>query len=131
MLVFLVCCSDFLFHERCLCSVSKVAGKGASVIEYLIQVFFKRLGAIGVDNKQVGSYFTECYAFENNPLDGLHVLFPLLYFHAYGKDLGIVSIICGCTVSIDASLVHEINCLDISILRSESDFKTRFLLLML
>lgn len=37
---------------KCLCSVSKVAGKGASVIEYLIQVFFKRLGAIGVDNKQ-------------------------------------------------------------------------------
>ncbi|KAK3005952.1 hypothetical protein RJ639_017655 [Escallonia herrerae] len=37
---------------KCLCSVSKVAGKGAAVIEYLIQVFFKRLDALGFDNKQ-------------------------------------------------------------------------------
>ncbi|XP_057962405.1 sister chromatid cohesion protein SCC2 isoform X2 [Malania oleifera] len=40
---------------KCLCSVSKVAGKGSSVVEYLIQVFFKRLDALGLglDNKQV------------------------------------------------------------------------------
>lgn len=37
---------------KCLCSLSKVAGKGASVIGYLIQVFFKRLDALGFDNKQ-------------------------------------------------------------------------------
>ncbi|XP_042499640.1 sister chromatid cohesion protein SCC2-like [Macadamia integrifolia] len=37
---------------KCLCSLSKVAGKGASVVEYLIQVFLKRLDVLGVDNKQ-------------------------------------------------------------------------------
>ncbi|XP_059644870.1 sister chromatid cohesion protein SCC2 [Cornus florida] len=37
---------------KCLCSLSKVAGKGATVVEYLIQVFFKRLDALGFDNKQ-------------------------------------------------------------------------------
>ncbi|XP_052198157.1 sister chromatid cohesion protein SCC2 isoform X2 [Diospyros lotus] len=40
---------------KCLCSVSKVAGKGSAVVEYLVQVFFKRLDALGFDNKlQVG-----------------------------------------------------------------------------
>ena len=39
--------------DRCLCAVSKIAGKGATVVEYLIQVFFKRLDAQAVDNKQV------------------------------------------------------------------------------
>ncbi|XP_065632831.1 sister chromatid cohesion protein SCC2 isoform X2 [Quercus suber] len=38
---------------KCLCSVGKVAGKGATVIEYLIQVFFKRLDAQAIDNKQL------------------------------------------------------------------------------
>ncbi|KAF5735591.1 nipped-B-like protein isoform X3 [Tripterygium wilfordii] len=38
---------------KCLCSVSKVAGKGSTIIEYLIQVFFKRLDAPGTDNKQL------------------------------------------------------------------------------
>lgn len=38
---------------KCLCSVSKVAGKGASIVEYLIQVFFKRLDSLRVDNKQL------------------------------------------------------------------------------
>ncbi|KAJ4960537.1 hypothetical protein NE237_020447 [Protea cynaroides] len=37
---------------KCLCSLTKVAGKGASVVEYLIQVFLKRLDALGIDNKQ-------------------------------------------------------------------------------
>ncbi|KAF2313653.1 hypothetical protein GH714_012604 [Hevea brasiliensis] len=37
---------------KCLCSLSRVAGKGAAVVEYLIQVFFKRLDALGTDNKQ-------------------------------------------------------------------------------
>lgn len=45
----------FLF-SRCLCTVSKVAGKGARVVEYLIRVFFKRLDALGFDNKQVGAF---------------------------------------------------------------------------
>lgn len=40
---------------RCLCSVSKVAGKGSSVVEYLIQVFFKHLDSQGFENKQVSS----------------------------------------------------------------------------
>lgn len=35
--------------------MSRVAGKGAAIVEYLIQVFFKRLDALGTDNKQVGS----------------------------------------------------------------------------
>lgn len=33
--------------------MSKVAGKGASVIRYLIQVFFKRLDSLGFENNQV------------------------------------------------------------------------------
>ncbi|CAA3017388.1 nipped-B isoform X1 [Olea europaea subsp. europaea] len=37
---------------KCLCSVSKVAGKGAGIVEYLIQLFYKRLDALGFDNKQ-------------------------------------------------------------------------------
>lgn len=39
--------------------MSKVAGKGATVVEYLIQVFFKRLDAQAVDNKQVSCYLLE------------------------------------------------------------------------
>ncbi|XP_038880414.1 sister chromatid cohesion protein SCC2 isoform X2 [Benincasa hispida] len=38
---------------KCLCSLSKIAGKGAWVVEYLIQMFFKRLDSQGVDNKQL------------------------------------------------------------------------------
>ncbi|KAK1306486.1 hypothetical protein QJS10_CPA10g01957 [Acorus calamus] len=37
---------------KCLCSLCKVAGKGASMVEYLIQVFFKQLDGAKVDNKQ-------------------------------------------------------------------------------
>ncbi|KAL8471705.1 hypothetical protein ACS0TY_029084 [Phlomoides rotata] len=37
---------------KCLCSAGKVSGRGASVVEYLIQLFFKRLDALGFDNKQ-------------------------------------------------------------------------------
>ncbi|XP_031407003.1 sister chromatid cohesion protein SCC2 isoform X3 [Punica granatum] len=37
---------------KCLCSVTKVAGKGSSVIEYLVQVFFKHLDSQGVESKQ-------------------------------------------------------------------------------
>ncbi|KNA11489.1 hypothetical protein SOVF_134510 isoform B [Spinacia oleracea] len=40
---------------KCLCSLNKIAGgKGARLIQFLIQVFVKRLDALGVDNKQVG-----------------------------------------------------------------------------
>ena len=46
--------ANILSHHRCLCSAGKIAGKGAIVIEHLIQVFFKRLDAQPVDNKQVG-----------------------------------------------------------------------------
>ncbi|GAV65698.1 Cohesin_HEAT domain-containing protein/Nipped-B_C domain-containing protein [Cephalotus follicularis] len=38
---------------KCLCSVSKVAGKDATVVEYLIQVFFKHLDTQVADNKQL------------------------------------------------------------------------------
>jgi hypothetical protein len=34
--------------------VSKVAGTGAAILHYLIQLFFKRLDAQEVDNQQVG-----------------------------------------------------------------------------
>ncbi|KAL3844611.1 hypothetical protein ACJIZ3_002014 [Penstemon smallii] len=37
---------------KCLCSAAKIAGKGASVVEYLIQLFYKHLNALGFDNKQ-------------------------------------------------------------------------------
>lgn len=38
---------------KCLCSLNKIAGgKGARLIQFLIQVFVKRLEALGVDNKQ-------------------------------------------------------------------------------
>lgn len=37
---------------KCLCSVSKIAGKGAAVVEHLIQVFFKRLDTQAVENNQ-------------------------------------------------------------------------------
>ncbi|XP_020223012.1 sister chromatid cohesion protein SCC2 [Cajanus cajan] len=37
---------------KCLCSVSKMAGKGAAVVEQLIQYFFKCLDTQAVDNKQ-------------------------------------------------------------------------------
>ncbi|KAJ8530616.1 hypothetical protein K7X08_023497 [Anisodus acutangulus] len=37
---------------KCLCSVSKVAGKGSTIVEHLIQLFFKRLDALGFSNKQ-------------------------------------------------------------------------------
>lgn len=42
-----------IFYCRCLCSVTRVAGKGSSAVEYLIQVFFKHLDSHGVENKQV------------------------------------------------------------------------------
>ncbi|KAI9121027.1 hypothetical protein K1719_008060 [Acacia pycnantha] len=37
---------------KCLCSVGKIAGKGAGVVEHLIQVFFKRLDTQAVENNQ-------------------------------------------------------------------------------
>uniref|UniRef100_A0A6N2N2B1 Sister chromatid cohesion protein n=1 Tax=Salix viminalis TaxID=40686 RepID=A0A6N2N2B1_SALVM len=45
---------------KCLCSLSIVAAKGASVVEYLIQVFFKRLDAQGIDNKQLAGRSLFC-----------------------------------------------------------------------
>ncbi|KAJ4826096.1 Sister chromatid cohesion protein 2, partial [Turnera subulata] len=38
---------------KCLCSLSRVRGEGATVVEYLIHVFFKRLDAQGTGNKQL------------------------------------------------------------------------------
>ncbi|CAN1848073.1 Sister chromatid cohesion protein SCC2 [Linum perenne] len=38
---------------KCLCTLSRVAGKGASVVEFLIQLFFKRLDAQAFENKQL------------------------------------------------------------------------------
>lgn len=39
--------------SRCLCSLSKIAGKGSSIVEYLIHIFFKHLQGSGSDNMQV------------------------------------------------------------------------------
>ncbi|KAL8144455.1 hypothetical protein V2J09_017487 [Rumex salicifolius] len=39
---------------KCVCTVGKQAGKGAALVELLIQLFFKRLDATSDDNKQVG-----------------------------------------------------------------------------
>ncbi|GMH30203.1 hypothetical protein Nepgr_032046 [Nepenthes gracilis] len=38
---------------KCLCTVSKIVGKRGTLIEFLIQVFFKHLDALGLDNKQL------------------------------------------------------------------------------
>ncbi|KAJ6795400.1 nipped-B-like protein [Iris pallida] len=38
---------------RCLCSLSKIAGKGASLVEYLILLFFRHLQGSNIDNKQL------------------------------------------------------------------------------
>ncbi|KAL1205894.1 Sister chromatid cohesion protein SCC2 [Cardamine amara subsp. amara] len=45
---------------RCLCSVSKLAGKGVSIVEHLLQFFFKRLEAQGTDNKQIAGRSLFC-----------------------------------------------------------------------
>ncbi|MFS8031868.1 putative chromatin regulator PHD family [Helianthus anomalus] len=37
---------------KCLCSMSKVSGNGASVVGYLMQLFFKRLDSLGFNNIQ-------------------------------------------------------------------------------
>lgn len=42
--------------NRCLCSVSKIAGKGAGVVEHLIQFFYKRLDTQAVENNQVSCW---------------------------------------------------------------------------
>ncbi|XP_020095025.1 nipped-B-like protein isoform X2 [Ananas comosus] len=38
---------------RCLCSLSKIAGKGGYLVEYLVQIFFKHLLTPNFDNKQL------------------------------------------------------------------------------
>lgn len=38
---------------RCLCSLCKIAGKGSSLVEYLIQIFSKHLYGPSFDNKQL------------------------------------------------------------------------------
>lgn len=39
-----------------MCSAGKVAARGASIVEYLIQIFYKRLNALGFENKQVSNH---------------------------------------------------------------------------
>lgn len=40
---------------KCLCTLSKVAGKGGNAVDYLVQLFCKHLDSLGFDNeKQVG-----------------------------------------------------------------------------
>lgn len=57
-MIFKCLASNLPPSNRCLCALSKVAGKGATVVEHLIQVFFKLLEAQAVDNKQVGFVHT-------------------------------------------------------------------------
>ncbi|XP_019084191.1 PREDICTED: nipped-B-like protein [Camelina sativa] len=45
---------------RCLCSVSKLAGKGVSIVEHLLQFFFKRLEGQGSDNTQIAGRSLFC-----------------------------------------------------------------------
>ncbi|KAL0647848.1 hypothetical protein Bca4012_046139 [Brassica carinata] len=45
---------------RCLCSVSKLSGKGVSVVEHLLQFFLKRLEAQGSDNNQIAGRSLFC-----------------------------------------------------------------------
>ncbi|XP_077223251.1 PHD finger family protein isoform X2 [Tasmannia lanceolata] len=76
---------------KCLCSLGKIAGKGASLVEYLVQIFFKRLDGLGVDNKQ----------------QVLRSLFCLGVLIRYGNDL---------IVNCDNRNVHAVKC--ISLLKS-------------
>lgn len=71
---------------KCLCSLSKVAGKGATLVETLIQFFLKRLQALG---------------FDKNQLVG-RSLFCLGLLIRYGKELMMASV--GGNVHIDKSL---------------------------
>lgn len=45
--------ADYSLLSRCLCSLSKIAGKGGYLVEYLVQIFFKHLLTPNFDNKQV------------------------------------------------------------------------------
>ncbi|KAF8090173.1 hypothetical protein N665_0483s0012 [Sinapis alba] len=45
---------------RCLCSVSKLMGKGVSVVEHLLQFFFKRLESQGDDNNRIAGRSLFC-----------------------------------------------------------------------
>ncbi|KAL0728050.1 hypothetical protein Bca4012_024143 [Brassica carinata] len=45
---------------RCLCSVSKLMGKGVSVVEHLLQFFFKRLESQAADNNQIAGRSLFC-----------------------------------------------------------------------
>lgn len=67
-------------HPRCLCSLGKVAGKAASVIEYLIQVFFKRLDTQPADNKQVGGYNHELVSYVCSHFNFLSIWLPVCFF---------------------------------------------------
>ncbi|CAK7338590.1 unnamed protein product [Dovyalis caffra] len=81
---------------KCLCSLSRVAAKGASVLEYLIQVFFKRLDAQGIDNKQVFIYIFYGYNFISDPTREAatyFVLFESLSFQVILRTLGFVDFI--------------------------------------
>ncbi|PWA63918.1 Armadillo-like helical [Artemisia annua] len=61
---------------KCLCSLSKVAGKGAPVVGYLIQVFFERLGSLGFKNTQQVDRYLFCLGLlirYGSPLLGMSV----------------------------------------------------------
>ncbi|KAM3238424.1 sister chromatid cohesion protein SCC2 isoform X2 [Capsicum annuum] len=78
---------------KCLCSVSKVAGKGSAIIEHLIQLFFKRLDALGFSNKQqVGRSlfclgllirYSSCLLYASVSSNNLHVASSLNLFKKY------------------------------------------------
>ncbi|KAI8548414.1 hypothetical protein RHMOL_Rhmol07G0271800 [Rhododendron molle] len=85
--------------RRCLCSLSRVAGKGSAVVEYLIQVFFKHLDALGFDNKQ----FSLCSK-------TLELLGRIGHRESYGLALGLtflcVSIAIGDSLVTTVSVLH-------------------------
>ncbi|KAJ9173210.1 hypothetical protein P3X46_016372 [Hevea brasiliensis] len=80
---------------KCLCSLSRVAGKGAAIVEYLIQVFFKRLDALGTENKQLVCRSLFCLGllirYGNSLLRNFDVVSNLTLFKKYLRmeDFGI------------------------------------------
>ncbi|GAB4831731.1 hypothetical protein Ancab_005743 [Ancistrocladus abbreviatus] len=68
---------------KCLCSVSKLAGKGAALIDFLIQVFFKRLDASGLDNKQLVGRSLFCL--------GLLIRYGDSLLHDFNRSIDVLS----------------------------------------
>ncbi|KAL6498565.1 hypothetical protein OROHE_026506 [Orobanche hederae] len=78
---FVITLQPYLKSQRCLCFAAKISGKGTSVIEYIVQLFYKRLDALGFDNKQEEAWMSiTCMpyliALETDPYTEILALLP-------------------------------------------------------